>query len=526
MNRSRIEAALGWRTLYITLISRMQGKYMIPDFRRLALVAIALCVCLAAPLVAQEKPAETGPFVIRAVDFNVIGRTLEFVLLAKADIKPGKSFETLAALEEFIADKRQTLLNERVLETVAAEYTLSASPGGGYDVAIRFTTTETWTIIALPKFQFDSNSGWQLSVRGRDYNFLGSMQALSLNLNYEIDESLRHGFGLSTSFTLPFQALEHDWALGLSDSFIVYSDGLTPLTSTTSASLSVTFRELGFPVTVSAGQSLNFNPEGITYDPDLYYLGSSFSVGASIPTGFKVKGLGEMYYNPSLGISYNWNLADDLGYTDRDGATPSASQSLSLGRVDWKGNQREGASFSLTNSNSLHTKKEVFTSYVDATARFHANWKELIGVSARVQAYYRLTGSERTDQGGSLRGILDARFDGDAALMANFDMPVKLFDFPTHVFIRKDWLDFELQANPFLDFGVSRRLGSTVGPDDLWYAGGLEFLVFPVRMRSFIVRASIGFDLQAVIANKSLTAPSPRDGSSPYEIFFGIGSHY
>jgi hypothetical protein len=42
-------------------------------------------------------------------------------------------------------------------------------------------------------------------------------------------------------------------------------------------------------------------------------------------------------------------------------------------------------------------------------------------------------------------------------------------------------------------------------------------------MRTFIVRASAALDLDAVIRNKSLTAPSPRDGGSPYEIFFGLG---
>jgi len=42
-------------------------------------------------------------------------------------------------------------------------------------------------------------------------------------------------------------------------------------------------------------------------------------------------------------------------------------------------------------------------------------------------------------------------------------------------------------------------------------------------MRTFIVRASAAFDLNAVINNKSFTKPSPRDGGSPYEIFLGLG---
>ncbi len=488
--------------------------------------SIIMAAISLAPVSAQTEAAAAGPYVIRSVDFNVTGRTLGFVLLAKADIKLGTAFGSQEELEAFIADRRQVLANERVLASVEADYHLTAASDGGYDVAILFSTTDSWNVIALPKFQYDSNSGWLFSLRGRDYNFAGSMQTLSLNLNYEIDESKRQGFGVSTSFTLPFQAMSHDWSLGISDSLSLYADGVTPFTSTSSATLSVTFPEPGFPVTVSAGQSLNFNPDGVTTDPDLYYLGSSASVSASIPTGLDLGILGEISYGPSLSVSDNWDFAGDLMYAGRDGVTFSASHGLSAGRIDWKGNQRSGYSLSLSNSNSFYMPTETFSSYIDAAARAHLNWMGRIGISSRLQAWYRLTGAERTDQGGSLRGILDSRVDGDAAVFVNFDMPVKLFDFPTHVFIGKDWLDFELQASPFLDLGLSRRLGSTTGFDDPWYAGGLEFLVFPVKMRSFIVRASLGFDLQAVLENRSLTAPSPRDGASPYEIFFGIGQLY
>jgi len=98
----------------------------------------------------------------------------------------------------------------------------------------------------------------------------------------------------------------------------------------------------------------------------------------------------------------------------------------------------------------------------------------------------------------------------------NIEALLKLFDFPTHVFIKKDWLDFELQCAPFLDLGyVEGAAGTVAATYHDWYSGGIELLVYPRRMRTFIVRASLGFDLDAVFTTHSLTAPSPRMAHRP-----------
>jgi len=490
---------------------------------RTPVLVLAALLSLAYAAVAQEAPAAT--YVIRTINFEIEGKTKDFIMLGKLDIKLGKSFEDREALEAFIEDKRQTLSNERVLESVEADYTATLADDGSYDVALLFRTKDSWNLIALPKFDYSSNSGLELSIRARDYNFLGSMERLALNLNYEHDENGRNGYGIGTSFTWPFLALEHEWALGLSQDFTYYPDE-TPTTATGSAGLSVTFRELGFPITLSASQGISKNPEGIQTDPDDFYLTTGTSASASIPTGIVLGDLGSLNYGPSVSYSHNWGLYGDLLYADRNGSTLGTSHGLSAGRVDWIGNMRTGFSGSLSNSYSFYMPDERLSVYLDASAYAHSNWRGRIGVDSRLVAYYRVTGSERTDQGGPMRGIRDARLDGDVAAFLNLDFPIKLFDFPTHVIIKKDWLDFELQFSPFLDLGVVRRTDADFGADDIWYAGGFEFLVFPKLMRSFIVRGSLGFDLAAVLENKSLTAPSSRDGASPYEISIGLGLHY
>jgi len=499
--------------------------------QRSTMLTLALLLACLAPAATQESPAADpalvafGPYVIRSVAFEVQGITLEMVLSQKAEIKIGTSFEDLDSLREFLADREQRLRNERVLESVEVDYEAEPAAGGGYDVAVRVRTKDSWNIIALPKPQFDSNTGFELSIRARDYNFLGSMKALALNLTYTRDEHNKNGFGGSLSFSVPFQLLGHDWSVGVDQDLSIYPDG-TPATSITSIGLGVTFREFGFPLSFTATQGLSFNPEGIVDDPDSYFLTDSVNLGASIPTGLVVGRFGDLSYNPSINLAYNWSFDGPLEYTNREGVTPSFYHSLSFGRVDWEGNLRAGLSASLSNSVSYNAYREVFGVYLDAGAYLYANLRERFGIASRVTGYYRLSGDERTDQGGPLRGILDARIDGEAVAFASLDFPVKLFHFPAHLLIKKNWLDFELQVSPFLDAAVVKRKGETLGTRDFWYSGGLEFIVFPEVMRTFIVRASAGVDLDALARTGSVLEPSPRDGSNPYEFFFGMGLAY
>ena len=135
-----------------------------------------------------------------------------------------------------------------------------------------------------------------------------------------------------------------------------------------------------------------------------------------------------------------------------------------------------------------------------------------------------------TGLGSYLRGIVDDRIYGDAGVFADFSVPIKLFDFPTHLIIKKDWLDFELQAQPFVDVAaVLPWWGANFTTEDwrhwFWASGGLELLFFPSFMKNFIIRASLGWDLVSVLENRSLIGQT-WDGSSPYEYYFGTGLAY
>ncbi|MHB8129604.1 MAG: hypothetical protein ACYDEX_11455 [Mobilitalea sp.] len=184
---------------------------------------------------------------------------------------------------------------------------------------------------------------------------------------------------------------------------------------------------------------------------------------------------------------------------------------------------RKGVSANLSHGIAYNLRSAAFDTSIDATLRYHATLDGKFGINSRAYGFYSIVDVARGGLGSNLRGILNARLSGTAFVVVNLEAPVKLFDFPTHLIIKKNWFDFEFQMSPFLDMAYLESGTSLPLGEKLWYSGGLEFFVYPLRMRTFIVRASIGFDLDAVVDNASLWDPSPRDGASPYEVFFGLG---
>jgi outer membrane protein assembly factor BamA len=502
------------------------------------LVLICALLAVSTPLFAQvaqrqEQDAEStlpaiietpasSEFIISSVRYEIQGITNQRILQGKAEIKEGTRFSTKEALESFIADRRQRLMNERVLESVVIEYTLVGSDGAPQEVDVLVKVEDSWNIIALPYFRYDTNDGFLLSIRGRDYNFIGSMQALVLNIDYAVDAAGQQSYGGYASFGIPFALFDRDSGITVSETLSVHADN-RPVTSVTSLSFWHTLTEGLVPLRFEASQGLQFNPDSILGDPDPYLFLSRLSLSSSINTGITVGSLGAISYSPSVSAYQYWR-PDAQVRSDRQGLRATFSHGLSVGRIDWIENMRRGISASLTNGTTYNVQTTDLASDLDVSFNYNATLTGKLGFNAKAAGFYSLTDSARGGLGSSMRGIKNARLQGSSAAFVNLEMPVKLFDFPTHIFIKKNWFDFELQASPFIDLGyVQGTTGTVAETYNYWYSGGLEFFVFPLRMRTFIVRASIGFDLDAVLQNKSLTAPSPRDGSSVYELFFGLG---
>ena len=86
------------------------------------------------------------------------------------------------------------------------------------------------------------------------------------------------------------------------------------------------------------------------------------------------------------------------------------------------------------------------------------------------------------------------------------------------------YFNFDLQVSPFFDMslGYNKITQKWFHPKDGFYAGGVEFLVYPLKWSSITVRASLGVDLKGA----SHEANFLEGISKNKEIFIGIGLHY
>jgi len=117
------------------------------------------------------------------IDFDIDGRTRPFALLANGEFREGERIYGKENLEKYISLKRQLLLNQRVLEEVNIEYSLGAvEKDGAIPVSLIIFVKDTWNLIILPYPKYDSNEGFSITIKARDYNFLGTMSALKFDL--------------------------------------------------------------------------------------------------------------------------------------------------------------------------------------------------------------------------------------------------------------------------------------------------------------------------------------------------------
>ena len=139
-----------------------------------------------------------------------------------------------------MADRRQVLANQRIFESSDMTYTLGEEDEGVVLVTLIVSVKDTWNLIVLPYPKYTTNDGFLLSLRARNYNFLGSMETLYLDLNYVYDENGDTSFGVGVDFTLPFELGGLDWSVNTDQAFSIDLSGL--ITYTDANTLNLYFR--------------------------------------------------------------------------------------------------------------------------------------------------------------------------------------------------------------------------------------------------------------------------------------------
>ncbi|MDR2142895.1 MAG: hypothetical protein LBP29_00820 [Treponema sp.] len=495
---------------------------------------------------AAEKTEEVLPasvFVISEINYAIKGWTKPFAIAYNVELREGVEFQSREDLEAYVARKTQDLRNQRVFkeDSCFIEYSLG-NPGedGKIPVTLDVSVEDSWNIIVLPEPKYDSNSGFSLTLKARDYNFLGTMNPVRLDLGYELDNDGENTYGFLLDSDIPFRAFGLTWTVNF-DNELNYTVG-DPLYYKNVTGLSVylpwktTAFVFGFNqylyVNEENSDDEKASPGGTTFFKDTWYMASELYGQWRIPTGLEVLSFGSVDYTPAIAETIRYRPGGDVGEWRHP--VLSLSHSVGFGRIDWLGNYRQGLNVRLTNGNYLDQVDNTWSNYFAAAAIAHYRFGKLLGVSGRLlfQAWRE---DPHTGAGDILRGIYNDDLTARKMLSLNLEFPFRLIRFvPSEWFRHKNWriLDFEQHWSPFIDMAIADdpnkeydKDGIRFAPSDIITTVGLEVITFPLSWRSIYLRISVGCDLKGDIRewpkkHNKVFLPS---GS---EIYIGLGHFF
>ena len=516
---------------------------------------------LAVPPDSEPEPADThelenviSVYVIREIEFIVDGRSRPFALMRHGEFTYGERISGRENFIDYLNRKAQLLMNQRVLERVSIDYLLGETEAdGALPVKLIVHVTDTWNIIALPYPQYDSNDGFSLSLRIRDYNFLGTMLPLRVDLGYAHDTDGRNSFSFMLDASVPFQAAGFDWVFRSEHHLSYTFDEPLFYQKITGISLDLPWRRTTF--TVGINQFITFNERVSDENKDLFghekyfyrpYGSTEAFADWRIPIGFEVGRFGELAYMVGISqrINYPFSRMDEMD--DPRKPVTTLRHSIGFGRINWVGNFRQGVSVWLGNSYSWFLNREdaPLRILLDGSATIHWPFSRYVGISSRLRYRHWWHWSNNRDDwlpyyyaGTVLRGVLNNHIRANYMLSLNVDFPFRPIRFwPSEWFDnpRLRIFNFEMHFSPFTDFALiqgpynrlneDRNEGIQFRLDDLIRTAGFEIIVFPGFFRSLYLRVSAGYNLERLASN----ANHRIGGFFPKwnELYIGMGHHF
>ncbi len=493
------------------------------------------CVCFAYTVAAES-------YQITDIQYEIDGRTREYVLDKTLDIRKDIVFDSVEQLELYCEFIRQNLNNQRVLQASSLTYELgNPNEQEIIPVTLYITAEDTWNILPLPYPKYNSNTGFSLKLKVKDYNFFGSMEPLDFELVFaQEDEGTKNKIGAGIDFSIPFPLVIFDaiWETGMDLSY-TFGEKKPEFSFDTGIQLSipVSFISLRLKLQQSVQQDLDYEDTG-----DALYFTEYVEFGVPFTLLRTTTIFDKLILTPYTSFVFNWDT-DGIKDADLVGPQTNIGYTFSTGSVNWHGNFRTGikASVSQNFNYNFYLEKWKFFVSGELTGYYATSY---VGFTGRLYTltYYdvinkQYTGTENI--GSRVRGIYDStdyysgQIETQAAICLNFDIPVKVFQtdwcgwgkkiFKTDMPSWFSYFDFEFQLSPFFDIALiqNRATGTLFHPKDGLYGAGLEVLVYPSKMRSIQVRGSIGFDI-----TDELTGSSEWKNKAGPEIEFGIGLHY
>ncbi len=520
--------------------------------RRKQFLVFLLASLFLAMLSAQEDESETH-FKIQSIIYHPEGKIQASALNRYLRIDTTRIYDSQEELEAALEFIGQRLENSRFFEQISHSYTVIAHTEDGINlVEAEYSFKVSNSLLIFPSPSFDSNTGTKLSLILRDQNFMGLMRPLmfsiigQLGTEDEPENTSKVTGGFNFFYDYPFSVgkTQNSWFNLFNFAWTLGDD-----------SPSFDFRS-GVNVGIPVGKRkslLTFNfTQAMVHDfyykkyDDAFYFVESGSVSLPL-TVAHITNTTPLVYTPFIRTSYTWDTNGIDEANTKLNKTPrlSVGQTTSIMHIDWKGNFRNGDAFLTTQSISrdFHAKDtdKMIIPLFSINWRHYKSWK-YAGIYTNF--YFFATHNDSINVGNRLRGILDNQryrsynIDIDNYALATPSAFIANIDLPLHI-ITTDWqswfhiedtssgfgkllgyMDFELQLSPFVDIALikNRATGRAYSFEEGLYSIGVEMLVYPKKWKSYVVRASLGFDM-----SKHRDWRSPR---KDYELFVGIGHHF
>jgi hypothetical protein len=502
----------------------------------------------------KEKTENPDPvYVIRGIEFDITGRSRPFALISSGNFKEGERIKGKDNLDKYLALKKQLLINQQVLEDATIDYFIGESESdGALPVKLLVHVKDTWNLIVLPYPKYDSNEGFSITLKARDYNFLGTMSTLRVDLGYKNNNG-EQSLNFLLNSDVPFEAAGLNWVLNF-DHFFGYTFN-EPLYYQNVTGLSLLLPWRNTTVTTGFNQYLTINEENTDEDIDIFDLGQRYydvygstELFASwkLPFGVEIGGFGGLEYTPGVSgrINYPYGSMDEPRK-----AAASFTHSIGFGRVDWIGNYRKGLSASIGNSYNWYFDRgdSPLKVSLEAGISFYWIFSEFFSLSSRLNYRQWWHWSDKLGgyipyygAGDRVRGILDFDIRAYQVLSLNMDFPFRILRFRPSEWLNNEKfhiIDFEMHLSPFFDIamlnGPYSKLKDEYNPyngktsftvDDMINTTGFEVFVFPGFFRSLKIRASIGYNINRI---KKAGKPFKWDFFSDWdEIFIGLDHAY
>ena len=494
------------------------------------------------------------------------GITRPSVLRTTVPVDYKKIFQDEDELVKYLEDFKQRLDNVRCFEKFDYDYEVSLPDENNLCFVTVFVTTyDAKHILGLPypKFSPKGDNGYlfNFKLKFKDTNFFGSLKEMGADLNLELDtndDPVSFKLGGTVFFDTPFNIgnVKFNWSNSHTLSYKIGSESPEwNLKTGIECEYPFDIFSVKFTFYQSFIRNLDYKNKlvsGHTIVDDSTYFVEDLKVATPIVIQ-DIPNWGKIYYTPSLAFKYNWDFDGiDVYNTDLIGPTITIAQEVSTSRVNYINNFRNGFDISMTQSfvynMGLPEEKNIIPG-IDIIFKAYKAFK-YVGFSTYFEAFAYLNGTAKF--GDKLRGIRDEQYfavvneqtelastyacESPAALIFNFDLPIHICSIYwdqipgikkiPHISI----LNFELQINPFVDIALCHNAvtQSTFHYKDGFYSAGLEALVFPLKWKGFVVRASVGLDLGRKLPwfKDKLNQEWRSSSVSATEISIGLGYQY